>query len=157
MTFQTLNPALVVQVAEFFARLERDQEAKDFHPHPFTPDEAVRLCAYEGTDYYCVMISGVGDIVAYGMLRGWDAGYTVPSLGIAVCSSYRGFGFGRKMMNHLHQVAASKGANRIRLRVYPKNTRAIHLYQSMGYQFLQELEQGQLVGYFNVQNDGAQL
>ncbi len=60
-----------------------------------------------------------GSIVAYGMLRGWDEGYETPSLGIAVHSEWQARGVGRRMMEHLHQVARVRGAKRIRLKVYP--------------------------------------
>jgi ribosomal protein S18 acetylase RimI-like enzyme len=31
--------------------------------------------------------------------------------------------------------------------VYPDNVRAVELYRSLGYEYRQELESGQLVGY----------
>lgn len=65
-----------------------------------------------------------GRVVAFGMLRGWQDGYDVPSLGIAVRRDDEGHGYGRTMMDALTQLARGKGATRIRLRVHPDNVKA---------------------------------
>lgn len=137
-----LEPAL----SAFFADLASDPEAERFHPHPFTPGEAAGRCRYQGADVYCVAVAA-GRILGYGMLRGWDEGYAVPSLGIAIHARARGIGLGRALMAYLHSEAARRGAERIRLKVYPDNAVAVALYRSLGYEFAGGLEQGQLVAY----------
>lgn len=77
----------------------------------------------------------IGPVVAYGMLRGWEEGFEVPSLGIAVDRQWRGLGLGRRLMSHLHAVAAERGASTVRLKVDRTNTAAIALYRSFGYEF----------------------
>jgi ribosomal-protein-alanine N-acetyltransferase len=137
-----LEPAL----ARFFAHLRDTGEEQRFHPHPFTAEAARERCAYRGADVYCVAV--VGEVVlGYGMLRGWDDGWSVPSLGIAIHADARGLGLGRALMLYLHAEARRRGAERIRLKVYPDNAAAVTLYRSLGYEFGPELEQGQLVGY----------
>ncbi|MEO8462863.1 MAG: GNAT family N-acetyltransferase [Chloroflexota bacterium] len=103
-----------------------------FRPHAFTTDEAQRLAEYSGRDVYAILLDGARP-VAYGMLRGWDEGYTTPSVGIAVRSDARGKGFGRLMMAHLHAEARARGAVKVRLRVHPDNVVARRLYESLGY------------------------
>ena len=78
------------------------------------------------------------------MLRGWDEGYAVPSLGIAVRTSAQGRGLGRLMMAHLHAEAGRRGATVVRLRVHPDNVRARRLYESLGYAYAGE-DRGELV------------
>ena len=68
------------------------------------------------------------------MLRGWDEGYDVPSLGIAVRVDHYRHGHGRVMMTALHATAWSRGAGAVRLRVAPANQNARRLYDSLGYQ-----------------------
>jgi len=68
------------------------------------------------------------------MLRGWEEGYEVPSLGIAVAPDAEGRGYGRAMMHALASLARGRGASRIRLRVAADNARARGLYVSCGYQ-----------------------
>lgn len=131
---------------EFGTFLERlaDDAGNTFHPHPLTRDAAREACRSKGADVrYVATISG--QVVAYGLLRGWDEGYDVPSLGIAVDPSFRSRGIGHVLMELLHAVARLRGAKRVRLRVAPENGEARHLYEGMGYRFAGE-ERGQLVG-----------
>ena len=132
-TFCQIGPGHADAVRRFFASLSLDTEAMaTFHPHPFTPDYALTIAHYGGRDYYAAML--IEDaMVAYGMLRGWDEGYEIPSLGIVVSASHRGLGLGRGMMEHLHAVARDRGATTIRLKVYKANTVAAQLYRRMGY------------------------
>lgn len=153
MTLQChrLSPDWESPLAEFFAALAEAGDEREFHPHPLTAQEAKRLCEYAGRDLYYVMSEG-RRVVAYGMLRGWDAGYDVPSLGIAVHPRERGRGIGRELMEMLHAAARGRGAPRVRLKVYPSNEPALRLYRSLGYTFHSE-ERGQLVGLLELGPD----
>ncbi len=139
-----LTPDLTAALAAFFEDLTAAGDTRQFHPHPMTFDEAKRRCEHTGRDFYGAMVQD-GNVVAYGMLRGWDAGFEVPSLGLAVHPAARGRGLGRTMMDWLHDVARREGAARVRLKVYPDNAPARELYESLGYVF-GESEGGQLVG-----------
>ncbi len=91
-----------------------------------------------------------GQVMAYGLLRGWDEGYDVLSLGIAVDPSFRARGIGRLLMEFLHEAARLRGATRVGLRVAPENLQARHLYERMGYR-LERRKRGQLVGVLELQ------
>lgn len=132
-TFCHIGPGQEDAVRRFFASLALDTETMAaFHPHPFTAEQALAIAHYGGRDYYAGML--IDDVmVAYGMLRGWDEGYEIPSLGVVVSPSHRGLGLGRGMMEHLHAVARDRGARTIRLKVYKTNTAAARLYRRMGY------------------------
>lgn len=103
-----------------------------FHPHSLTLNEAVRVCNYKGKDLYVAAFMN-GEMAAYGMLRGWDDGYEIPSLGIYICERFRGRGFGQWFMGELHRLAAERGAEKVRLTVLKKNEKAVSLYRKMGY------------------------
>ena len=133
-------PALGV----FFEKLRAQGVEKYFHPHPLTAADAKKRSAYRGRDFYCILRQGTA-VIGYGMLRGWDEGYEIPSLGIVVDPNAQGQGNGRRLMEYLHAEAHARGAKAIRLKVYPDNTRALALYRSLGYEF-HEPERGQLVG-----------
>jgi len=135
-------------LAAFFERLRAQEIDKFFHPHPLTAEEAPKRAAYHGRDFYGVFMEGTA-VVGYGMLRGWDEGYQVPSLGIVIDPAAQGRGYGRLLMESLHATARQRGASRIRLKVYPDNTRAVALYRSMGYVFQAE-EGGQLIGFLEL-------
>jgi ribosomal protein S18 acetylase RimI-like enzyme len=144
--FRRPTRELEAGLTEFFAALVAAGDDERFHPHPFTAASAAARSAYRGKDVYCVATVGPR-VLGYALLRGWDEGYEVPSLGIAVHPDARGLGLGRALMLFLHVEARRRGAPRIRLKVYPDNERAVALYRSLGYAFRAELDHGQLVAF----------
>jgi RimJ/RimL family protein N-acetyltransferase len=107
-------------------------DATHFEPHPMTPEHAERIARLKGQDIYLLGFAG-DDPVAYGMIRGWDEGYPLASLGIGVVRDRLHQGFGRMMMLALHDAARKHGATSVRLRVHPENLVAQRLYRSLGY------------------------
>jgi ribosomal-protein-alanine N-acetyltransferase len=140
-----LTAAWKAPLQTFLGALEQAGDHRRFQPHPFTDEVLERLVRQKGRDFYCVMVEG-DRVLAYGMLRGWDEGYEVPSLGIAVHPASRKEGVGRAMMQFLHDSARARGAARVRLRVLEDNAAAIALYEQVGYRFAAK-EEGYLVGY----------
>ncbi len=132
LEFRRLAPDILPGLRAFFESMIANKDNEFFHPHPFTAEKAVELCRYEGKDLYLVAVCA-GEVLAYGLLRGWDEGYAIPSLGIAVHPAARGTGLGTAFMRYLHAAAANRGAESIRLKVYPENTRAKALYEKLGY------------------------
>ncbi len=130
-----------VALRKLFSELDNDP---NFTPHSFGWEEADRLRNYIGKDLYRVVETSDANLVAYGMLRGWDEGFTVPSLGIGVCAQYRGRGIGSFLLGELHDLARDARASKVRLRVHPQNAAAIALYARFGYKEAGE-ERGQLV------------
>jgi ribosomal-protein-alanine N-acetyltransferase len=131
--FQSVSAENVKAFGDFLCSLAANGDEKFFHPHPLTRSEAGRIASFSGRDKYFVAICEQ-IVVGYGMLRGWDEGFTVPSLGIAIHADFRGTGLGRKLMHFLHQEAFDAGATEIRLTVERENT-AISFYQRFGYEF----------------------
>lgn len=148
LELRRLCPGLESPLADFFRALEEGGIARHFHPHPFTEEIAMKLCRYDGKDLYYAAVCGE-QVLGYGMLRGWDEGYDVPSLGIAIHPKEQGKGLGRLMMEFLHVASRQRGAKRIRLKVYPDNRAAVRLYESLGYVFSGE-SGGQLVGFLDL-------
>lgn len=132
-------------LAALFATIAADPSAERFHPHPFDAAEAGRRARYAGADLYALLTHD-DRAIGYGMLRGFDEGYAVPSLGIFVAAEARGTGAALALMNYLHLAAKLRGAPATRLKVYPDNARAVRLYRSLGYIFEETLQAGQLVG-----------
>ena len=148
LEFRKLSREQTNGLAELFIALAQDPDSVHFHPHPFTLEEAQQLGSYEGKDLYYVAVCR-GLVQAYGMLRGWDEGYEVPSLGIAVHPEFRGMNLGETMTRFLHSSARQRGARSVRLKVYSQNIAARSLYEKIGYQFKGE-ERGQIVGMFEL-------
>jgi ribosomal protein S18 acetylase RimI-like enzyme len=144
LEFRSLSGELAPALAALFEILASGGDTAHFHPHPFTREEAEARCRYRGDDLYYAAVAG-GEALAYGMLRGWEQGFEIPSLGIALHPEARGTGLARAFMVFLHAAARRRGAARVRLKVYPDNAPAVRLYRALGYQFSGE-EAGQLVG-----------
>ncbi|WP_289023771.1 GNAT family N-acetyltransferase [Desulfobacter postgatei] len=143
--YDPVGTACMDKLVSFFELVENRGDSRYFHPHPFDKKTAENVSRYMGLDLYFVQTMDK-KICGYGMLRGWDEGYTVPSLGIIIHPDYRSRKLGEKFMEFLHEQARKKGADRILLKVYPENLSAIALYQKMGYVFSGRRD-GQLLGY----------
>ncbi len=134
----------------FFKDLKESGDEVFFSPHPADEDSIRRIASYNGRDLYYLLVEG-GKVLGYGMLRGWDEGYQIPSLGLAIHSSARGHGLGKMLMDFLHLLAFRRGASRVRLRVRANNEKAISLYKSLEYAFEEDTNQADfLVGFKNI-------
>lgn len=149
LEFRQLRPEHESGLVLLFAEIHASGDDKFFHPHPFTDVEAHRICHDTGRDLYYTAQAGE-QLLAYGMLRGWEEGFSVPSLGIMVAPSARGTGLAKSFMQFLHSASALRGAPKVRLKVYPTNTVARLLYEKLGYQF-EPAEGEQLLGFFPLQ------
>jgi GNAT superfamily N-acetyltransferase len=138
------SPSHQAELSALFKQFRLAGYENTFHPHALTAEAAERICAYDGKDFYCVLLKD-GHAMGYGLLRGWDEGYRIPRLGIALAPQSKGSGFGECLMNFLHAVAKSKGSDEIQLRVYKENQPAISLYKKLGYKFTNEND-AQLLG-----------
>jgi ribosomal protein S18 acetylase RimI-like enzyme len=145
----TIGPGDERTLASLFDTIASDPALEHFHPHPFTAAQARARAHYSGQDLYALM-TFAGEVVGYGMLRGWDEGYAIPSLGIYIARPHRGTGASRVLMSYLHFAAKLKGVDAVRLKVHRDNERAFRLYISLGYRFFDEPENGQLVGVCKV-------
>ncbi len=143
------TPGWEEPLADFLTTLAENGDAKDFHPHPLDAEGASAVCRYAGVDLYYLLVEA-RRVLAYGMLRGWDEGFEVPSVGVAVRPDARGSGLGLLLMRFLHAAAARRGATAVRLRVRHDNEPAVQLYRSLGYVFVGE-EREQLVGRLDLQ------
>lgn len=131
VSLQSLSSHTVTTIFEEIASSEVDVAL--FHPHPFTSKYARTLCESEGQDIYIFFLKNE-EILGYGMLRGWDNGYKIPSLGIFIRKRYRGQGIAIQCMNLLHKKAIERKSTCIQLSVHKKNFIAIMLYKKCGYQ-----------------------
>jgi len=144
LEFRLLRPELAAGLGELFLAIAQGPDRTFFHPHPMTEGEAQKLCSCGGRDLYYAACQG-NTVLAYGLLRGWDEGYEIPSLGIAIHPAARGQGLARPFMAFLHAAAKARGATKVRLTVYNENQRAVELYRRLGYAFETKNER-ELVG-----------
>jgi ribosomal-protein-alanine N-acetyltransferase len=136
VTIRPIEAADADSLGELFVELAAAGEAAHFHPHPLTRDEAARIAGGAPTRRDCYFAAFVGHRLAgYGMLRGWDAGYAIPSFGVAVARQFRSRGLGRDLLRWAIAEARRRGAKTLMLKVYRDNPRARQLYESEGFVF----------------------
>jgi ribosomal-protein-alanine N-acetyltransferase len=148
-----LTPEWIKPLAAFLDDLETHGENYFFAPHPKSESYIRDLCDKQKRDIFCLLVSG-RKVAGYGLLRGWDEGFEVPSLGIAIHPAVRGRGLGKLLMHFLHVSAVVSGAVRVRLRVRTSNSLAIGLYTKMGYVFERdESPDGYLTAFKHLKRD----
>jgi len=139
-----------ISLINFLGLLQQHNDHKTFHPHEFDNQsiEKIIKLSRSGPDEYWILEHN-NEILAYGLLRGWSEGFTIPSIGLAVSPNYRGLGLGEQMMLFLHARAKDKGCDKIRLTVYKDNISAIKLYHKLGY-VLEDYSDLSLIGFINL-------
>lgn len=132
----------------FLDAIHSANETQFFAPHEASVQALDKIIEGTTQDLYYLLCKG-RNVIGYGLLRGWDEGYEIPSLGIAIHPEARNCGLARMFMHFLHTVARWKGARKVRLRVHRSNSPAKKLYDDMGYQFLSE-EGNYLIGFLDL-------
>ena len=133
---RVLRPGDADGLGDLFVEIAGDPASAHFHPHPLTRAEARRIAERDGIrdDIYFAAVAD-GRVVGYGMLRGWDEGFAVPSFGVAVAVDHRGAGIGRQLLRWAIAAARERGAERMILKVHVSNVGARHVYETEGFIF----------------------
>ncbi len=123
-------------------------DTKYFHPHKFDYESVKSIIENKKEDIYLLFYER-NMIIGYGILRGWDEGYSIPSLGILIDKSVRGSGYSRRILNILHEISKSRFSDFIRLTVKTDNTIAINFYEKNGYEF-KKYNKDSLEGFYKI-------
>ena len=132
VTMRQLTPLDAPRLGAFFENNNRSEITSTFHPFPLNTESAVRLLRPESKDTF-FGVETEGQLVAFSMLRGMDEGYAIPSFGILVDYRRQDRGWGRRLTAWTLCQAAAAGFEKVRLTVFRRNQRAVHLYQSLGF------------------------
>jgi ribosomal-protein-alanine N-acetyltransferase len=136
LSVRPLVPDDAEALGDLLVHLGADPDARHFHPHPMTREEAGLLAGgFPGRrdEYFGAFVDG--HLAGYGMLRGWDEGFDIPSFGVAVDAEARGRGLGRALLRYAIRRARDRGARTLMLKVHTANPGARDLYLSEGFVF----------------------
>ncbi|MDP4267531.1 MAG: GNAT family N-acetyltransferase [Bacteroidota bacterium] len=115
------------------AFLQKNKESYTFfHPHIFENSVVEKIIKNKKKDFYCLLTLN-NIVIGYGMLRGMDEGYKIPSLGILVDNDYRSKGLGNLLINYLHVWCKINDYSKVRIKVYKHNKNAVNFYLKSGY------------------------
>ena len=98
-----------------------------------------RDCLLAG--YTSLVLEHGGKVIGYGILS--VAAGEAHLLNLVVSLSARGMGNGRRLLEHLMDLARSAGADGMYLEVRPSNLRALALYERAGFEVI-----GRRAGYY---------
>ena len=73
------------------------------------------------------------DIIGFYMLRGFDAGYEIPSYGVWISSKYSNKGLSTLTLYHAFSSCKLKNIKTLMLKVHPDNLIAKKLYEKFGF------------------------
>jgi [ribosomal protein S18]-alanine N-acetyltransferase len=150
MELVRLAPRWQAGLKLFLEELRECGDETFFSPHSADDISIQKVAGLNGKDLYYLLVVEE-KVLGYGLLRGWDEGFSIPSLGVAIHPAVRGAGLGKLFMNFLHVLAFQRGANKVRLRVHKNNSKAINLYKSLGYVFENDANQADyLIGFKNL-------
>jgi len=119
-------------LARFFHRNNLEEVTQYFHPFPLNDESARMICCAGNLDRFLGTFDGE-KLVGLAMLRGWDKGFAMPSLGVLVDVAYRRLGRGRRLVQEAISEGKRSKATGIILSVYASNWVAVRLYSSLGF------------------------
>jgi hypothetical protein len=67
------------------------------------------------------------------MLRGWDAGYSIPSYGVFIREAFAGRGLSTMTLHMAISLCKRRGARTVMLKVHPDNVVAKKTYEKFGF------------------------
>lgn len=120
-------------LGDFFTINNTTETKRSFNPFPLTRETARNLLIDGSMNYFFGAFAD-DKLIGFSMLRGWDEGYSIPSLGILVDTKYRGKGLGKRLMLFTIEQAKATHCDAIRLSVYKSNSSAYGLYKELGFQ-----------------------
>jgi len=132
LRFEVVGPTDSDTLAALFTRNSVPAVTGGFDPFPLTADQGRRLARNPRKDSFYLALDADGP-VGFSMLRGFDAGYAIPSFGIFVDHEHQGQGVGWRLTQWTVEQARDRGCSAVRLSVYASNPAAVALYASLGF------------------------
>ena len=72
-------------------------------------------------------------LIGFYMLRGWDAGFEVPSYGVWIAEDFSSKGISKLTLNHAISICRINLIKRLMLKVHPDNLVAKKIYENFGF------------------------
>lgn len=131
--------------------LQSDREySKYFIPFEFDIESVSKVLEKAVKDmYYGIYVNSI--LVGFYMLRGWDAGYGIPSYGVWIAENFSSKGLSKLTLHHAISICRINKVEKLMLKVHPDNIIAKKIYEDFGFTFSGVDEKiGHLVYYKNI-------
>jgi RimJ/RimL family protein N-acetyltransferase len=119
LSIRPLEPTDAAAISDFM-RSQSPEYLRFFHAFGSDESAIAKMLSASGMDVY----SGVfwqANLAGVFMLRGWDAGYEVPSFGVLIDEQYRGGAFMRLTLDTAKLICRLSGAKRLMAKIHPDN------------------------------------
>jgi len=133
-----LGPKDEEALTRFFLENNRPEITDLFRAFAMDATSAKRICHGPRRDRYFAMYEGEM-IVCFGMLRGWDEGYEVPTFGLTADHRSNGRGHGWRMWRWAIGLARDLGAKKLRITTDLKNAIILGMAAKLGFKQTREL------------------
>jgi len=130
----TVRPLTAVDAPLFSAMLSAQpaEYIQYFRPFDFDVETLRHMLAVARNDVYMGFF--VDDALAgFFMLRGWDAGYTIPAYGVTIAQPFAGMGLATLSLDTSKTICRLREVKRLMLKVHPDNLTAKRLYEKTGF------------------------
>ena len=124
----------VEQSAELTILLQSsDKEySQYFIPFPFDMQTISQILSNAVKDhFYGVYVDN--SLVGYYMLRGFDAGYEIPSYGCWISKDFSSKGISKLTLQHAISFCKTNNIKKLMLKVHPENLIAKKIYENFGF------------------------
>ncbi|MCZ7610331.1 MAG: GNAT family N-acetyltransferase [Ignavibacterium sp.] len=131
--------------------LQSDREySKYFIPFEFDIESVSKVMGKAVKDmFYGIYVNSI--LVGFYMLRGWDAGYDIPSYGVWISENFSSKGLSKLTLHHAISICKINKVKKLMLKVHPDNITAKRIYEDFGFTFNGIDEKiGHLVYYKNI-------
>lgn len=124
--------------------------SKYFIPFEFDIESVSKVLEKAVKDmYYGIYVNSI--LVGFYMLRGWDAGYDIPSYGVWISENFSSKGLSKLTLHHAISICKINKVKKLMLKVHPDNIIAKRIYEDFGFTFNGIDEKiGHLVYYKNI-------
>ncbi len=119
LTIRPLLPEDAEAVSEML-RAQSPEYARFFYAFSYDVSEIRKVIDGRKRDVFAGMY-WQNRLAAVFMLRGWDAGYDVPSFGVFVAEEHRGGAFMRVSLDVAKLICRLSGARRLMAKIHPDN------------------------------------
>lgn len=127
----SIRPLAVADAPSLCQLLEAQTPAyiQFFTPFRFEVDHLTELLARRKRDVW-MGLRWQSKLIGFFLLRGWDEGFDVPSYGVLIDESFKGYGFARLSLRVAKSIAMLRQAPRLMLKVHPQNHEAKRLFEN---------------------------
>lgn len=133
-TYLEIKRITVNQSQELTNLLQNSDEeySKYFIPFPFDLKTISEILSNAINDqFYGIYVECT--LVGFYMLRGFDAGFEVPSYGVWISKDYSSKGISKLTLQHAISICKINNIKKLILKVHPDNLVAKNIYENFGF------------------------